>query len=86
MTLPFDVDNTGCHMPPTAEIRHIFKQLKYYQDDYLVFPHFASIHTDAFKIIYIYMLLTNFTIIGFNTTTTQQIFPENVHPPPAWKL
>ena len=47
---------------------YLQKQLKYYQDDYLVFPHYTSFTQMLSKLyiyiyiyIYIYMLLTNFT-------------------------
>ena len=42
MTLPFDVDNTGCHVPPFQRSDISSKHLKYYQDDYLVFDHYTS--------------------------------------------
>ena len=42
MTLPFDVDTTGCHVPPSQRSDISSKQLKYYQDDYLVFHHYTS--------------------------------------------
>ena len=54
MTLPFDVDNTGCHVPPSQRSDVSSKQLKYYQDDYLVFPHYASF-TQMLSKLYIYV-------------------------------
>ena len=75
-TLPFDVDNTACHVPPSQRSDISSKQLKYYQDDYLVFPHYASF-TQMLSKSYIYMLLTNFTTI-FLIPWQLRIF-QNIH-------
>ena len=40
--LPFDMDNTGCHVPPSQRSDISSKHLKYYRDDYLVFDHYTS--------------------------------------------
>ena len=61
MTLPFDVDNTGCHTPPFQRSDVSSKHLKYYQDDYLVFNHYTSFtQMLLLSYIYIYMSLTSF--------------------------
>ena len=52
MTLPFDVDNTGCHMPPFQRSDVSSKHLQYYQDDYLVFNHYTSF-TQMLSLLYI---------------------------------
>ena len=54
MTLPFDVDNTDCHMPPSQRLDISSKQLKYSQDDYLVFNHYTSF-TQMLSKLYIYV-------------------------------
>ena len=42
MTLPFDVDDTGCHVPPPQRSDVSSKHLKYYWDDYLVLNNYTS--------------------------------------------
>ena len=52
--LTFDVDYTGCHVPPIQRSDVSSDQLKYYQDDYLVFPHYISFMQMLSK-LYIYI-------------------------------
>ena len=52
MTLPFDVDNTGCHMPPFQRSDVSSKHLKYYWDDY-IFPNHYTSFTQMLSLSYI---------------------------------
>ena len=54
MTLPFDVDDTGCHVPPFQRSDISSKHLKYYQDDYLVLNNYTSF-THMLSPLYIYI-------------------------------
>ena len=57
-TLPFDVDDTGCHMPPSQRSDVSSKHLKYYQDDNLVLNNYTSF-TQMLSLLYIYICLCN---------------------------
>ena len=58
-TLPFDVDDTGCHAPPSQRSDISSKHLKYYQVDYLVPNNYTSF-TQMLSLLYIYMSLPSF--------------------------
>ena len=66
MTLPFDVEDTGHHMPLFQRSDISSKHLKYYQDDYLVINHY-TLFTQMLSLIY--MLLPSFSQHVFNTMT-----------------
>ena len=57
------MDNTGCHVPPSQRSDISSKQLKYYQDDYLVFPHYASFTQMLSKIYVTDKFTTMFLIL-----------------------
>ena len=69
MSLPFDVDNTGCHTPPFQRSDISSKHLNYYQDDYLV-PHHYTSFTQMLS-LYIYMPLTSFSQHVLTTNTLE---------------
>ena len=53
-TLPFDVDDTGCHTPPSQRSDISSKLWKYYQVDYLVPNNYTSF-TQMLSLLYIYV-------------------------------
>ena len=67
MTLPFDVDDTDCHVPPPQRSDVSSKHLKYYRDDYLVLNNYTSF-TQMLSLTYIY-ITASFSQHVFNATT-----------------
>ena len=67
MTLPFDVDDTDCHVLPFQRSDVASKHLKNYQDNYLVFNNHTSF-TQMLSLLYIYVTAKFFPHV-FNTMT-----------------
>ena len=83
MTLPFDVDDTGCHMPPFQRSDVSSKHLKNDQDDHLVLNNHTSF-TQMLSLLYIYVT-TKFFPACFLIPQHLRIFPA-YSSPPAWRL
>ena len=55
-TLPFNVDNTGCHMPPFQRSGHIFKTPEILPRWLPCFRSLYIIHTDAFTFLNMFLI------------------------------
>ena len=78
MTLPFDVDHTSCHAPH-SEIKMYLQTVKLWPQWLPCFSSLYSIHTDAFKPIYIpYKIFSGMLLILLPLRVLQK-FHYNYH-------